>query len=177
MKTAKRDWLWDRKISISEAKKALKNPQDEKFIIMASLLLARKIDAQEVFRNYLDPLLFCRHWLEIKRRMCQDKWTQNRIFFWQAVYERLLNRYRKKDISFRAHKDINRNALCEAIGSKIQATRKEKGFSQKQLANKARISQQLVSRIERGEENVSLVTLSKISSALASKVEINFRNS
>ena len=174
MKIAKKDWLWDRKTSIAEAKKALKNPQNEKFILMASLLLARKIDAQEVFKEYINPLLFCKYWLEIKKRMRQDKWAQDRIFFWQAIYEKLLEKYQKKGISFKKHKEIIKDELCEAIGHKIQAIRKEKLLSQKELAHKAHLSQQLVSRIERGEENISLITLKKLSSALDRKIEFNF---
>jgi len=43
------------------------------------------------------------------------------------------------------------------------------GFSQKELAQKLRISQQIISRIESGRENISLLTLEKVAAALGKK--------
>ena len=57
----KNDWLWDRKISGSHAKKILKDPKQNNFLL-AALLLSRKNNPKEVFKNYLDPLLFCKYW-------------------------------------------------------------------------------------------------------------------
>ena len=42
------------------------------------------------------------------------------------------------------------------------------------LAEKLHISQQMISRIESGRENVSLLTLNKIAQELGVKVSINF---
>lgn len=167
----KRDWLWDRNITIAGAQKILKSPEDKRFILMASLLLERKSNPKEVFR-YIDPLLFCKKWPEIKRKMRQDKWIQNRIIFWQAIYETLLERYKKRGIEFRIAKHIVRDVLCELLGKEIRRIRKEEGLSQEQLAKKTGFSQQLVSRIEKGRENISLLTLKKISRALARNIDI-----
>jgi len=169
----KRDWLWDRKISISEARKILKNPNNKRFILIASLFLARKNNIQEVFRE-LDPPIFCKHWAEIKKAMKQDKWTESRVIFWQAVYEATRDRYRKKGVKFRKDTSVVRDAACEIIGKEIRRIRKEKGLSQKGLSQKTGISQQLISRIEKGRENISLITLKRISMAFAKKVAINF---
>lgn len=171
----KKDWLWDTKINISEARKILKDPNNERFILIASLLLARKAEPREVFRDYMDPILFCKNWQRIKRRMVQDKWANPRIIFWQAIYEKLLDKYRKKGIKVVREKDAGiRDSVCEAIGKEIQRVRREEGLSQGQLAQKAGISQQLVSRIEKGKENISLITLKKISESLEKKAEISF---
>ena len=48
------------------------------------------------------------------------------------------------------------------------------GLSKEETAQKAGIAQQLISRIEKGKENMSLITLKKISKALGRKVEISF---
>ena len=56
----------------------------------------------------------------------------------------------------------------------IRRVRRQEGLSQEQLAQKADISQQLVSRIEKGKENISLITLKKISCALGRKAEFRF---
>jgi len=171
----KEDWLWDRKTNTSEVKKILQDPDDAKFILMASLLLARKADPREVFKDYLDPVLFCKNWQRIKKRMAQDKWGNPRIIFWQAIYEKLLDKYRKKGIRLaRERETVPRDSVCEAIGREIRRVRKEQGLSQEEMAAKAGVSQQLISRIEKGKENISLITLKKISKALGRKVEISF---
>lgn len=171
----KRDWLWDRKINISEAGKILKHPEDDRFVLMASLLLARKADPREVFGEYIDPVVFCKNWQRIKRKMAQDKWGGPRIVFWQAIYERLLDKYRKKGIQIARERDARTiDSVCEAIGREIRRVRKEEGLSQQELAQKAGISQQLISRIEKGKENISLITLKKISKALGRRAEISF---
>lgn len=170
----KKDWLWDRKINISEARKILKHPDSDRFVLVASLLLARQADPREVFKDYLNPVIFCKNWQRIKRRMSQDKWTSPRIIFWQAIYEKLLDKYRKKGVRFVREKDAGvRDPVCDAIGREIRRARKEEGLSQGQLAQKAGISQQLISRIEKGRENISLIMLKKISEALGRSAEIN----
>lgn len=171
----KKDWLWDRKINISETRRILKHPENSRFVLMASLLLARKADPREVFKDYLDPVLFCKNWQRIKKKMAQDKWGNPRIIFWQAIYEKLLDKYRGKGIQLVRDRDMRvRDSVCEAIGRELRRVRKEKGLSQEQLAEKASIAQQLISRIEKGKENISLITLKKISEALDKKVEIGF---
>ncbi len=167
------NWLWDRKISISEARKILKDPSDRRFILFASLFLARKNNIQEVFRE-LDPFIFCKYWAEIKKAMKQDKWAKSKVIFWQTIYEGTRDRYRKKGVKFRKDTFVVRDAACEIVGKEIRRIRKEKGLSQKALSQKAGISQQLISRIEKGRENISLITLKRISKPFAKKVEINF---
>lgn len=169
-----RAWLWDRKLSDSQAKKILKNPQHRRFVPIAALLLARNNEPRDVFRTYLDPLLLCSHWQSIKRRMRKDEWNSQRIVFWQAIYEKLRDKYREKGIKLRAEKQEVRDAICKKVGEEIRSIRKEKGLSQKALAKKLRISQQLISRIEKGKENISLITLKGILKALDRKVNISF---
>lgn len=170
------NWLWDRKITVAEARKYLKNPDDKNFLAMAALLLSRKNEPGEVFKDYLDPVIFCKYWSAIKRRMRQDKWSDSRIVFWQAIYEKLSDRYRKNGITFR--KEIfAKDPLYESVGKKIAGIRREQGLSQKELAKKIGISQQVISRIEKGGENVSLRTLTNIARALHRTIEIDFKGS
>ena len=168
----KKDWLWDRNLSISQAKQILKNPKHKKFNLLASLLLTRKNDPKEVFKEYIDSLLFCKYWTAIKKRMRKDKWTEPRIVFWQAIYEKLMDRYRKQGISFRKEIPVAKSVICKMVGKQIRDARKELKLSQKELAEKMGISQQLISRIEKGRENVSLITLRNISDALGRKITI-----
>ena len=169
----KDNWLWDRKITDAEAKRDLKEPGSKRFFSMAALLLARKNDPQEVFKDYLDPLVFCRYWPVIKRKMRQDKWSEPRIIFWQAIYEKLADKYRNKGIIFRKTSPV-KEPLCEATGKRIADIRRGQGLSQKDFAKKLGVSQQLVSRIEKGRENISLATLNNVARALDRKANIEF---
>jgi DNA-binding XRE family transcriptional regulator len=169
-----RDWLWDRKTSLTETKRIFKDPQHKNFISFSALLLLRKNDPREVFAEYIDPLLFCQNWPKIKKKMRQDQWGSKRIVFWQAMYEKLVEKYRKQGIRFRGKQKILPVDICKDVGQKIRQARKAEGLSQKALAERIGISQQLISRIEKGRENLSLVTLKKVVSSLRKKVDIAF---
>lgn len=168
-----RDWLWDRKLNISKAKKILKNPEHRDFISVASLLLARNNEPQLIFKEYLDPLLFCKRWAEIKKRMGKDKWQDQRIVFWQTIFEKVKERYQKQGISLREKRAGFRDIICREIGQQLQEIRQKMGLSQKAFAERLGISQQLISRIENGKENISLITLKNMATVLDKKVKIN----
>ena len=167
------NWLWDRKITETEAKKVLRKPEAGSFLSIAALLLSRNNTPRDVLKKYLDPVIFCKYWLAIKRKMRQDKWNEPRIIFWQAIYEKLADKNRRKGVVFKK-KPIDKEPCCEAIGKKIAGIRREQGLCQKDLARKLGVSQQLISRIEKGGENISLGVLTNISKALKKNIEINF---
>ena len=58
------------------------------------------------------------------------------------------------------------------VAATIQLQRKAKGYTQLELARRLGVSQVMVSRWENGEENITLATLVKISSAL----DLDFHN-
>lgn len=169
----KKDWLWDRRLTEKQAKKILYNPAHPRFISLAGLLLSRKNVPKEIFGVYLRPDDFCRHWTEIKRKMRKDAWGNPRIEFWQAIYEKLLERYRAKGVNiFTKSTPKPANGFCLEIGEKIKILRKQKNLTQNILADKLNISQQMVSRIESGRENISLLTLKKVVDALGVDISI-----
>lgn len=159
-------------MSSKHAVRILRNPAHPQFISLSSLLLSRKNSPQEVFRDYLKPGDFCRHWIEIKRRMRKDAWNNPRIEFWQAVYEKLLERFRAKGINIFSKKKATKtvNEFCFEIGQRIKTLRKQKKLTQEMLSKRLNISQQMISRIESGRENISLLTLKKIIEELSAKV-------
>ena len=167
-------WLWDRKTTLIEAKKILKNPDSEKFVTSAALLLSRIGSPKEVFKLYLDPLVFCKQWHNIKRVMRKDDWNDSRIIYWQVIYEHLLEKYRKKGVVFRKEAFLVKEPLCKEAAKLISGMRREQGLSQKKLAKKMGVSQQLISRIEKSRENISLSTLANIARALNKEVRIDF---
>ena len=62
-----------------------------------------------------------------------------------------------------------------SLGLKIQKLRKRANLSQKEFAAKLGVSQQLVSRIERGTtENPTLKTLHRIASVTGCQLKISF---
>ncbi len=172
----KSNWLWDRKTSVNEVKNILRNPQNEKFLKFAALLFSRENSPKEVFTKYLNPIDFCHNWRLIKKVMRKDNWNDSRIEFWQAIYEKLVEKYRRKKILINVEKEMKPvDELCKSVGGKIEDIRKQKGFTQKQLARKMKVSQQLISRVESGRENISLTTLKKIVAALGSEISVDIK--
>ena len=163
----KRDWLWDRNISESQARRIFARPKHRRFLTLSALLLARKNVPREVFGRYINRLDFCRNWPRIKREMRRDKWNEPRIEYWQAIYEKLKENYNKKGIEILERKKVvTVNKFCEKIGREIKQARKKMGLTQANLAKKLGIKQQMISRIESGQENPSLITLKKIADKL-----------
>jgi DNA-binding XRE family transcriptional regulator len=107
--------------------------------------------------------------------MAQDKWANHRIIYWQAIYEKLLKKYHQKGMYLVRNRDAEpHDPICVAIGRKVREAREEAGLSQKELADRAGFCQQFISRIERGKENISLITLKKISKPFGKEAEVNF---
>jgi DNA-binding XRE family transcriptional regulator len=170
-----RDWLWDRKITLEKARQILKDPADRHFLSLSAALLSRKNIPREVFRYYLKPIDFLQNWLKIKRQMRRDKWNNPRIEYWQAVYEVLKKKFEKKGIyPAREVPPVSKkeDEFYQAVSDKIKLTRKQKGLTQNALARKLGVSQQMISRIEKGRENISLATLRNITEALGSEIRI-----
>lgn len=64
--------------------------------------------------------------------------------------------------------------LNEKFGSVLKETRKRHGLTQAQLADLTGIAQSPLSRIERGDWNVSLEIVERIALAMGVNVEISF---
>lgn len=170
-----KDWLWDRNISKKQAIKILRSPEHPRFIPLSSLLLSRKNTPREVLRNYIKPEEFCRYWPMIKRRMRKDAWNNPRIEFWQAVYEKLAEKFRAKGVNVSLRDKTGAgNEFCAEIGQRLKTLRKEKKLTQAMLSKKLNVSQQMISRIESGRENISLLTLKRVTAELGVKPYLNF---
>lgn len=170
----KDDWLWDRRMTAKQAKSILGDPKNEHFLSISSLLLSRKNIPKDVFENYLKPVDFLQNWSRIKRQMRKNAWNNPRIEYWQAIYEKLKEKYEKMGVviskEIRATKP--QDEFCTAIADKIKVIRKQKGLTQKALAKRLKVSQQLISRIETGRENISLLTLKKIVDNLGAELHL-----
>ena len=81
----------------------------------------------------------------------------------------------KKDKRFKEAFEHYRN--CFTIGLKIKSLRKNIGWTQKDLASALKVSQQVVSRWERGDmTNPTLETLEKIAEVTGHKLHIQFES-
>ena len=66
--------------------------------------------------------------------------------------------------------DSKQNILIK-FGERVREIRKEKGFSQEELAHKADLHRTYIGMIERAEKNITLVNIEKIANAL----EVNIK--
>lgn len=57
--------------------------------------------------------------------------------------------------------------ICIKLGKRIRKIRKEKDFSQEELADKAKVHRTYMGKIERGESNPPIYTIYRISKALS----------
>lgn len=55
------------------------------------------------------------------------------------------------------------------FGNKVRSVRKERGWSQEELADACELDRTYIGGIERGERNVSLMNIAKIAQALGVK--------
>ena len=94
----KTNWLWDSRLSETEAKKILKQKNDPRFDLYAEKLFSRVNDPKMVF-NLMDQATFCQKWPGIKKRMKKDRWFENKVAFWQTIYERLHENLKKQGIN------------------------------------------------------------------------------
>jgi transcriptional regulator with XRE-family HTH domain len=65
---------------------------------------------------------------------------------------------------------VKKNKHLVELGNQIREERKKKGLSQEQLAFDAGVDRSYIGGIERGERNVSILTLVKIASCLGCDV-------
>ncbi len=61
---------------------------------------------------------------------------------------------------------MNKKKLLESFGNNVRARRNELGLSQEELADRAGIHRTYIGDVERGERNLSLANIYKISLAL-----------
>lgn len=61
--------------------------------------------------------------------------------------------------------------ISRIIGRNVKRLRRERGYSQEQLALEAEISPSILRMIERGEANPTIKTLGKLAASLGTTVE------
>ncbi len=169
----------DKKLSLEEIKNILRDGFHKKFISFAALLLGRTTDIKGVFSTYLDKITFCRNWRKIKQKMRKDKWRSPNINFWDQVYNVLVEKKEIKEAQetrIVQERKILKKPELGNLSDIIKKTRKEQGWTQKELAEHVELSQQTISLMESGKFNFSVKSLMKILSALQLKLELSPRD-
>lgn len=169
-----RDWFWDRNISRSEIKKIFSNAENPRFIGLAALLLSRKNSAKEAFADYIKREDFFIYWHKIKSEMRKNSWNDPRIEYWQAIYDTLRKNPKFAKLNKSSSKEPA-SKICQETGEKIRQARVKSNLTQGQLAERMKVSQQIISRIESGRQNLSLETLESIASALGFSLNIELK--
>jgi transcriptional regulator with XRE-family HTH domain len=68
------------------------------------------------------------------------------------------------------------STIAELVGERIRNLRKEKGWSQEELAYRASINRTYMGEIERGESSITVDSLEKITNALSITIEDLFKH-
>ena len=108
-----------------------------------------------------------------------DKWTSPNINFWDQVYNVFVEEKEIKEFQetrIVQERKIFKKPELGNLSDIIKKTRKEQGWTQKELAEHVELSQQTISLMESGKFNFSVKSLMKILSALQLKFELSPRD-
>ena len=167
-----RYWQWSVPDDEKKIKAVLKNSRNPRFLFYAARLFSRVRDPKKAF-HYVDTVTFCKEWPAIKKLIRKNSWYSDAPKFWQAIYDTTKTELKKDGTKIPAMKKLISPERL-AVAGQIKALRKEKGYTQKELADKMKVIQQYISTIESGRENFSIETLASIAKALDKKLSLNF---
>jgi len=168
MKIEKYFWSLNKK-ALKKVKKILRNPEHPKFVSYAFTLLSQCDIPKEVF-SVIKKEHFIEYWPEIRKYWNRTGEAVDFKAWWDTIYHTILE---KKGIQ----KKIETRPLTTLIeiGKLIKKARIQKGWSQKDLAERSGLIQPHISLIEKGKENLTIETLTKIAKILEmNKIVLNF---
>ena len=167
----KTNWLWDSRLEENEVRKILKDENNPRFDIYAEKLFSRVSDPKMAF-SIIEKITFCKKWPSIKKRMRKDRWLENRVAFWQKIYERVYEKLKISGIKIRESQEVRIPPERMKLAQQIRDIRTRLGYTQKDMAIKLGVIQQYISKIETGHENVSVDTLTRIADVLGKSLVI-----
>ncbi len=148
-------YFWDfNQETLNKIPDILRNPAHPKHVPIMTTLLSRCDNAKEVF-EYVNKETFIITWPKIRKYWKRTARSTGFLAWWETIYEEIA----KIDLKTRPSKTLI------DIGRQIRSARNEIGFTQKDVANMAGMTQADISRIERGY-NIKLISLIKILKAL-----------
>jgi transcriptional regulator with XRE-family HTH domain len=71
---------------------------------------------------------------------------------------------------------MQKNDIRSRFGARVRQLRNDRGWSQEELADRAGLHRTYIGSIERGEQNISLVNIEKLSATLGVSLAELFRS-
>jgi DNA-binding XRE family transcriptional regulator len=146
--------------ALRELPGVLKNPGHVKFLERTIALLSRCDVPKEVF-SALPKDIFIEQWPRIKKYWTKHGYSRELCLWWDTFYHTFI----EKNGKIIKMTGGSSETLME-IGKIIHNARITKDLSQKDLAERAALTQSDVSDIERGKSNITIQTLMRISKVL-----------
>ncbi len=147
--------------ALAETEKALGDPAHPRFAGRAITLLSRCDEPGELFA-ILSKDIFIEQWESIRRAWKKTRASPDHLAWWDAVHQSIVSP------DGTGPRD-NGSRHLRHVGAQIQAARREKGWTQAELARRAGLGQKEISRIENGKSNITLLTLIKMARMLGVK--------
>lgn len=168
--------------SDEELRSILDDPGDEHFVVLAARLLEATDDLEET-AEYLEPSLLRRHYHRIRTSMGGSLKQRERRRHWDA---RLLETSESDGSSDETDLDsspspdgeqpssdgTSSDHSAKEVGRQIRELRKREGLTQQALGERLNVSRQAISKVELGEENVTIERLQRIMKALGYQVKL-----
>lgn len=142
--------------ALRETEHILQNPAHPQFAARMVRFLSRCDRPSELF-TLLTKSQFLEAWPRIRKQWERTRQAVDFRDWWETVYEELLAR----------RKIVKRPTgapLPEllALGRTLRQARLEKGWTQKELAQRAKVKQPDISAIEQGRKNITVETLLRV---------------
>lgn len=147
--------------ALAETEKALSDPTHPQFAKRAITLLSRCDDPGELFAIFSKDI-FIGQWESVRREWKKTGASSDHLAWWDAIHQSIVSP------DGNAPRDTGSRHLRH-VGSQIRAARRERGWTQAELARRAGLGQKEISEIENGKSNITLLTLIKLARILGVK--------
>lgn len=143
--------------ALKDTEKILKNPTHSQYLSRAFTLLSRCDKPKELF-SLMSRQQFLETWPQIRRYWQKKGQAKDFCVWWETIFEELTGSTKK--IVGELPEELKK------IGKIIQEARTGKGWSQADLSIKTGIIQPLISNVEKGKSNLTVLTLVRLCKVL-----------
>lgn len=138
--------------AIRETENIIRNPDHPRYPEKMFVILSRCDKPKELF-SIIGKEGFIESWPKIRRYWIKRRQAEDFRTWWETVYEELTKKEGQKG---------RPSEIFRRIGEIITNKRIENGLSQKDLADRTRLKQPDISRVEQGKANITLETLIRL---------------
>lgn len=138
--------------AVRETERIIRDPNHPRYPEKMFVILSRCDKPKELF-SIVAKKEFIESWPKIRSYWIRRRQADDFRAWWETVYEELIKREGQKG---------SPSGVFKNLGEIIRAKRIESGLSQKNLADRTRLKQPDISKIEQGKANITLETLIKL---------------